>query len=762
MKKTKYLVAALLLMGATTTFTSCIDNDEPAGITDLRGAKAELIRAKAAVELAKVAQEEAKAAYLQACVTAKDLENKEKELKLKKQEALDALEIAIAEGKAEADIAYWKAQLEVIEAQKQKAIAEAESAMWNAKQASAKAQEQYEQALRDIEAAKLTLTDAEQKILEAARELVENAKTNLETAEGNVTEAVGDYANAIKEETVVADRISLELAVKTAQNTVSAKELAVKEAQETYDKDITTYEGWANEVEALEEKKAVQDTLMSNVNIEIAKIKASQEYLAAQEKVTKAEQALTKGKAAKFTISGKEISTTDKVKEVISDAGKTVTYKYNEDKNVTYTSTHDATNGKLVEANVTNLSTVKASINALKGLGVSDEDLAWSESLLKDAQEANKTAQTTYDNAYEDWEEAVEKYKSGDVTMTYVDYQNKLGGIQKVLDENQLATVTSVQALVLSSYTTFYNEMTAVGLEIKVKLADVNTFDKLIKKYTSASADDLYPNIVSEADFNSKVNPLSKLQAASAALYGTLFDIDTDKPRLTPLTDAEKNEAYKAIKADNDASANYGALGGLLLSQIKLQTAEDIMSCNEDLAKLKTDLEAYMAEIMEAVSTNESGVKLLADAVKTAESERDEMTKEQEEELKAIKAIVTEYNAIIGAIKDEMIKFDLSTSSEPQTVAGIKEYLQVYIDKAEKELAEAKKNLETAENALKAFDEGLYDKTYEKQFAKDALDRAKAAYDRAVKEYNDALATLDSVLAQFAGKVDGDALTPVK
>lgn len=761
MKKTKYLVAALLLMGATTTFTSCIDNDEPAGITDLRGAKAELIRAKAAVELAKVAQEEAKAAYLQACVTAKDLENKEKELELKKQEALDALEIAIAEGKAEADIAYWKAQLEVIEAQKQQAIAEAESAMWNAKQAAAKAQEQYEQALRDIEAAKLTLTDAEQKILEAARELVENAKTNLETAEGNVTEAVGDYANAIKEETVVADRISLELAVKTAQNTVSAKELAVKEAQETYDKDITTYEGWANEVEALEEKKAVQDTLMSNVNIEIAKIKASQEYLAAQEKVTKAEQALTKGKAAKFTISGKEISTTDKVKEVIYDARKTVTYKYNEDKNVTYTSTHDA-NGKLVEANVTNLSTVKASINALKGLGVSDEDLAWSESLLKDAQEANKTAQTAYDNAYEDWEEAVEKYKSGDVTMTYVDYQNKLGGIQKVLKENKLSTVTSVQALVLSSYTTFYNEMTAVGLEIKVKLADVNTFDKLIKKYTSASADDLYPNIVSEADFNSKVNPLSKLQAASAALYGTLFDIDTDKPRLTPLTDAEKNEAYKAIKADNDASANYGALGGLLLSQIKLQTAEDIMSCNEDLAKLKTDLEAYMAEIMEAVSTNESGVKLLADAVKTAESERDEMTKEQEEELKAIKAIVTEYNAIIGAIKDEMIKFDLSTSSEPQTVAGIKEYLQVYIDKAEKELADAKKNLETAENALKAFDEGLYDKTYEKQFAKDALDRAKAAYDRAVKEYNDALATLDSVLAQFAGKVDGDALTPVK
>lgn len=34
----------------TTTFTGCIDNDEPAGIEQLRGAKAEFIKAKAAFE----------------------------------------------------------------------------------------------------------------------------------------------------------------------------------------------------------------------------------------------------------------------------------------------------------------------------------------------------------------------------------------------------------------------------------------------------------------------------------------------------------------------------------------------------------------------------------------------------------------------------------------------------------------------------------------------------------------------------------------
>ena len=36
MRKWTYLVAALLVGGATTTFTGCIDNDEPAGIEQQR------------------------------------------------------------------------------------------------------------------------------------------------------------------------------------------------------------------------------------------------------------------------------------------------------------------------------------------------------------------------------------------------------------------------------------------------------------------------------------------------------------------------------------------------------------------------------------------------------------------------------------------------------------------------------------------------------------------------------------------------------
>lgn len=52
MRKWTYLVAALLMSGTAATFTSCIDNEEPAGIEEMRSAKADLLRQKAAVQKA--------------------------------------------------------------------------------------------------------------------------------------------------------------------------------------------------------------------------------------------------------------------------------------------------------------------------------------------------------------------------------------------------------------------------------------------------------------------------------------------------------------------------------------------------------------------------------------------------------------------------------------------------------------------------------------------------------------------------------------
>lgn len=141
MRKWTYLVAALLVGGATTTFTGCIDNDEPAGIEQLRGAKAEFIKAKAAyesalteIQLVKVEREKV------------ELEKDQVDLELKKC-SLEVEQAKTAEQKA-----YW-------EAEAQKRTEEFKAKMFNLQTLTAQAEYNNKKALMDIEVALLTMKD---------------------------------------------------------------------------------------------------------------------------------------------------------------------------------------------------------------------------------------------------------------------------------------------------------------------------------------------------------------------------------------------------------------------------------------------------------------------------------------------------------------------------------------------------------------------------------------------------------------------------
>lgn len=109
----KKVLSAILfgaLFAGTGTFTSCIDNDEPAGIEELRGAKAELLRAKAAVEAAKVALIQAQAAAAQA------------------QAELDKAKAAAEQAKSAAEVAKIQAEAEIAIAEAERIRKEAEAA----------------------------------------------------------------------------------------------------------------------------------------------------------------------------------------------------------------------------------------------------------------------------------------------------------------------------------------------------------------------------------------------------------------------------------------------------------------------------------------------------------------------------------------------------------------------------------------------------------------------------------------------------------
>lgn len=80
MRKWTYLVAALLMGGVSTSLTSCIDNDEPYGIEQMRTAKAEFYAAQAAYKTAEIEYLNAQTLLEQYKAEEQNLENEAKKL----------------------------------------------------------------------------------------------------------------------------------------------------------------------------------------------------------------------------------------------------------------------------------------------------------------------------------------------------------------------------------------------------------------------------------------------------------------------------------------------------------------------------------------------------------------------------------------------------------------------------------------------------------------------------------------------------------
>lgn len=199
MKKWTYLVAAGMLLGAAPVFTGCIDNDEPEGITILRGAKAELLKAKAAVEAAKVAQIQAEAALLEAqakyqeALAVTEAANAKIQEAIAKQEEAKAalLETQNEQAKQElqAAIAELEHQKEMWEIEKNNALTAAEQAakMWELSYKQAEVE--YEKALVELESKKTTLTNEQLLILNQYISDVKTAKSKLTQAQKDLKDA---------------------------------------------------------------------------------------------------------------------------------------------------------------------------------------------------------------------------------------------------------------------------------------------------------------------------------------------------------------------------------------------------------------------------------------------------------------------------------------------------------------------------------------------------------------------------------------------
>ena len=131
-----------LMAGSSVTFTGCIDNDEPAGIEELRTAKAALIKANEAYRLAEVEYQK--------------LQNEFRQVEVEQQKVLlemDKLNLEIKKASSDYEIALW-------EAKKDSVVEDFKGKLFKLQETAAENETSYLKALAELEAARVYVTDS--------------------------------------------------------------------------------------------------------------------------------------------------------------------------------------------------------------------------------------------------------------------------------------------------------------------------------------------------------------------------------------------------------------------------------------------------------------------------------------------------------------------------------------------------------------------------------------------------------------------------
>lgn len=267
MKKWSKLVLATMVSMGTLLISGCIENLEPAGIADLRGAKAELLRAQTALQAAQAAKLEADAALVLAQAKVQEAIAKQEEARVKFFEAQALAEQYRAE-LLNTQNEEARSNLEVLIAQNEALMAEAENdAALAAKEFEvemlrvtaqlAAAQVEYDKALELIELSKGDLSEEQAEYLQnkvvtvyELKSVVSSLTQELESATAEFTAAAAEL-DAPKANKVAIMR--LERAVTVAEAKFAAAQEAEAEAKALLELDPMVTD-WAAQLESLDEQ----------------------------------------------------------------------------------------------------------------------------------------------------------------------------------------------------------------------------------------------------------------------------------------------------------------------------------------------------------------------------------------------------------------------------------------------------------------------------------------------------------------------------
>jgi len=423
MRKWTYLVAALLMGGVSTSLTSCIDNDEPAGINDLRGAKAELLRAKAAVENAEAAIKtataaikQAKADYAQEKVAQEKLYTdwltaKYEDDKTALQQDAAIREQAYLQKLYQAQSAAKQAELDY-----QRALAQIEIALGTAKD------DAYAEALQDLLYTKtFTIPSYQISVNPVTHEVTINPTGSSTTTiyglmnlSRQLANAKQELAEAIQQNLILGYKFDKDALKNDVAVTVEVKkaELAVEEKALAELKEIIgiSLDDFEAKYQEIADKKKEAENNKTNVSIEEAKDLAENYDGKAQELKNKKEA------QSEFTFDIPAAVQNDFYNIVASKAGSATGDEVAIYQNILKQATADAegeyafTNGMKVN---TTAAIKKSIIDAVKAdveEKTEAQDVAQLEQAMKLAEEAETELKKTFDAAEKTWKAAAAAY----------------------------------------------------------------------------------------------------------------------------------------------------------------------------------------------------------------------------------------------------------------------------------------------------------------------------------------------------------------
>lgn len=507
MRKWTYLVAALLMGGVSTSLTSCIDNDEPAGINDLRGAKAELLRAKAAVENAEAAIKtataaikQAKADYAQEKVAQEKLYTdwltaKYEDDKTALQQDAAIREQAYLQKLYQAQSAAKQAELDY-----QRALAQIEIALGTAKD------DAYAEALQDLLYTKtFTIPSYQISVNPVTHEVTINSTGSSTTTiyglmnlSQQLANAKQELAEAIQQNLILGYKFDKDALKNDVAVTVEVKkaELAVEEKALAELKEIIgiSLDDFEAKYQEIADKKKEAENNKTNVSIEEAKDLAENYDGKAQELKNKKEA------QSEFTFDIPAAVQNDFYNIVASKAGSATGDEVAIYQNILKQATADAegeyafTNGMKVN---TTAAIKKSIIDAVKAdieNNTKTQDIAQLEQAMKLAEEAETELKKSFDAAEKTWKNAAASYdKAYKADKYHITGQSEYEVVKKALatyyaaDKSDATKLAAAQTALINAYKKYLNGDGT--LEGRTKLDGFKPADNI--NIATATADNL-------------------------------------------------------------------------------------------------------------------------------------------------------------------------------------------------------------------------------------------------------------------------------